>query len=80
MRRHTVRILTLLLCWSGPLLAQEVAPRTMLGTIAGPGSVVEPADVRFYGTDLGWTFEHRGRHFIGAERRTARLRWCEAGT
>ena len=36
----------------------------MLGSIAGPGAVVEPAGVRFYGTDLGWTFEHRGQHFM----------------
>ena len=36
----------------------------MLGPIAGPGAVVEPAGVRFYGTDLGWTFEHGGRHFM----------------
>lgn len=64
MRRHLTRILALLACSGSPALAQVVAPPEMLGAIAGPGSVVEPAGVRFYGTDLGWTFEHRGRHFM----------------
>jgi hypothetical protein len=57
-------LVALLLWWSPPLLAQIVGPPEMLGTIAGPGAVVEPSGVRFYGTDLGWTFEHRGRHFM----------------
>ena len=57
-------VLALLLCCSSPLLAQVVTPPEMLGSIAGPGAVVEPAGVRFYGTDLGWTFEHRGQHFM----------------
>lgn len=56
--------LTLLLCCAAPLLAQVVGPPEMLGSIAGPGAVLEPAGVRFYGTDLGWTFEHRGTHFM----------------
>jgi hypothetical protein len=59
-----LRVLALLLCSSSPLLAQVVSPPEMLGSIAGPGSVVDPAGVRFYGTDLGWTFEHRGQHFM----------------
>src|SRR5215467_13927561 len=58
------RALSLLLCLASPLRAQVVAPPKLLGPIAGPGSVVEPAGVRFYGTDLGWTFEHRGRQFM----------------
>src|SRR5262245_53590204 len=58
------RVLALLLCCSTPLFAQVVSPPRMLGTIAGPGSEVDPPGVRFYGTDLGWTFEHRGRHFM----------------
>lgn len=58
-----LRLLAVLLA-SAPALAQVVSPPEMLGTIAGPGAVVEPAGVRFYGTDLGWTFEHRGRHFM----------------
>ena len=54
----------LLLLWSTPLLAQVASPPEFLGSIAGPGSVVEPAGVRFYGTDLGWTFEHKGQHLM----------------
>jgi len=56
--------LALLLCCASTALAQTASPPEMLGSIAGPGSVVEPAGVRFYGTDLGWTFEHRGQHFM----------------
>src|SRR5215475_12368653 len=59
-----LRVLTLLLCSASQLVAQVVSPPRMLGPIAGPGSVVTPAGVRFYGTDLGWTFEHGGRHFM----------------
>jgi len=59
-----LRVLTLLLCSASQLLAQVVSPPRLLGPIAGPGSVVTPPGVRFYGTDLGWTFEHRGRHFM----------------
>jgi hypothetical protein len=44
--------------------AQTVGPPQVLGPIAGPGAVVAPAGVRFYGTDLGWTFEHRGQLFM----------------
>ncbi|HEV7732045.1 MAG TPA: hypothetical protein VGR62_07780 [Candidatus Binatia bacterium] len=59
-----LRVLVLLLGCTSPVLAQVVTPPQLLGSIAGPGSVVEPAGVRFYGTDLGWTFEHRGRHLM----------------
>src|SRR5262245_32575541 len=64
MRRHPIRILGLLVLAGSAAFAQEVSPPKLLGSIAGPGSVVEPAGVRFYGTDLGWTFEHRGQHFM----------------
>ena len=57
-------VLAVIACWSSSVFAQVVTPPQMLGTIAGPGAMAEPAGVRFYGTDLGWTFEHRGRHFI----------------
>src|SRR5262245_7542462 len=50
-----------LLCWSSPLSAQVVSAPQLLGPIAGPGSVLEPPGVRFYATDLGWTFEHKGQ-------------------
>ena len=59
-----VRVLALLLCGTSPALAQTVSPPEFLGSIAGPGAVHEPAGVRFYGTDLGWTFEHRGTHYM----------------
>ena len=59
-----LRLLAFLLCSSAPVAAQVVSPPALRGSIAGPGSVVEPAGVRFYGTDLGWTFEHRGRHYM----------------
>jgi hypothetical protein len=58
------RLLLWLLFVAAPSFAQVVSPPELLGPIAGPGSVVEPAGVRFYGTDLGWTFEHRGQHFM----------------
>jgi hypothetical protein len=59
-----LRVLALVLVCASPLLAQVVSPPRLLGPIAGPGSAVQPAGVRFYGTDLGWTFEHRGTHFM----------------
>lgn len=59
-----LRALALLLCCGSAALAQVAGPPEFLGSIAGPGSVVEPAGVRFYGTDLGWTFEHGGTHFM----------------
>ncbi len=59
-----LRVLALVVACAFPSLAQLVTPPQFLGSIAGPGSVVEPAGVRFYGTDLGWTFAHRGRHFM----------------
>lgn len=58
------RLLALLLLGAPPVLAQVVSPPEMLGVIAGPGATVEPPGVRFYGTDLGWTFEHRGTHYM----------------
>jgi hypothetical protein len=59
-----LRALAMLLCFGSPLFAQVVTPPEFLGSIAGPGSAVDPPGVRFYGTDLGWTFEHRGQHFM----------------
>ncbi len=58
-----LRALVLLVCAS-PALAQLVSPPEYLGAIAGPGATVDPPGVRFYGTDLGWTFEHRGTHYM----------------
>lgn len=64
MRSNIGSVLILLALGGASAFAQEVAPPTFLGAIAGPGSVLEPSGVRFYGTDLGWTFEHRGRHYM----------------
>jgi len=58
------RALALLLCSVASALAQTVSAPELLGTIAGPGAVHQPDGVRFYGTDLGWTFEHDGRHWM----------------
>src|SRR4029450_5321865 len=49
-----------LLAAATPSLAQTIAPPEVIGTLAGPGSGQTPG-LAFYGTDLGWTFEHRGK-------------------
>ncbi len=59
-----LRLVAMVLACATPVLAQHVSPPELLGIIAGPGSDVAPAGVRFYGTDLGWTFEHRGEHVM----------------
>jgi hypothetical protein len=61
-RRLTGLLACLLLV--APAAAQIVTPPEFLGPIAGPGAVVDPPGVRFYGTDLGWTFEHKGTHWM----------------
>jgi hypothetical protein len=63
-RTTELRLLAFLLCCGSPALAQVVSAPEFVGSIAGPGAVHEPAGVRFYGTDLGWTFEHRGVHYM----------------
>ena len=49
----------LLLC---PLAAsaQVASPPVVVGTLAGPGSTPVDPNVGFFGTDLGWTVEHKG--------------------
>jgi hypothetical protein len=37
-----------------------VGPSEILGPLVGPGAVPTPANLKLYGTDLGWTFEHQG--------------------
>jgi len=58
--------LVLLLC---PLAAsaQVASPPVVIGTLAGPGSTPADPNVAFFGTDLGWTVEHKGelRIFFG---------------
>lgn len=41
----------------------QLSKPTYLGALVGPGSV-QPPGLRFYGTDLGLTFEHAGKLFI----------------
>lgn len=59
-----IRALAILVCCASSVSAQVAGTPELLGPIAGPGSTMTPAGVRFYGTDLGWTFTHRGRHFM----------------
>jgi hypothetical protein len=40
--------------------AQVVGAPQIVGTLVGPGATSDPPGVQFYGTDLGWTFEHQG--------------------
>jgi hypothetical protein len=41
--------------------AQTAAPPQVVGRLAGPGAPVAQPGLRLYGTDSGWTFEHRGK-------------------
>jgi hypothetical protein len=62
----------LLLAGLVPAAPAEPVPAgtTVLGPFTGPGAPVHPDNlhphpVRYYGTDLGWTYEHGGRiHFL----------------
>lgn len=63
MRRLAGHLAVLLLV-AAPAAAQVASPPEFLGPVAGPGAVVAPPGVRFYGTDLGWTFEHAGTHWM----------------
>jgi hypothetical protein len=36
----------------------------VLGTLAGPGMPRAQPNLKFYGTDLGWSFQHKDKHFI----------------
>jgi hypothetical protein len=49
---------------SSPAPAQYANPPTVVGWLAGALAQSNPDGVRVSGTDLGWTFEHRGRLFI----------------
>jgi hypothetical protein len=50
------------LCSATParLAAQTVTPPAVIGQLVGPWPTPTPPGLRLYGTDLGWTFEHRG--------------------
>jgi hypothetical protein len=60
------------LCWLALVIvfssdaagSQVVSPPERVGTLAHPAGPKLPADVAFYGTDLGWTFVHDGVHHI----------------
>lgn len=41
--------------------AQTAAPPQVVGRLAGPGAPVAQPGLRLYGTDAGWTFEHKGK-------------------
>src|SRR5262245_41722267 len=45
----------------GLALAQTASPPVLVGHLAGPGAPVAQPGLRLYGTDSGWTFEHRGK-------------------
>jgi hypothetical protein len=62
-------VFALLLCAASPpasagVIVQpgpEIGPTEILGPLVGPGAVPVPPGLLFYGTDLGWTFEHQGQ-------------------
>lgn len=41
-----------------------VSAPVLLGELAGPKAAVEPPGLRIYGTDMGMSYDHRGRSFI----------------
>jgi len=43
-----------------PAAARIVATTAIVGPLAGPNAPLAQPGLRFYGTDLGWTVEHRG--------------------
>ncbi len=45
-------------------LGQTISPPQAVGHLAGPGAASNPSGLRLYGTDSGWTFEHRGKLVI----------------
>jgi hypothetical protein len=62
MRRVTLLSLLLLTPWifARESLAQTASPPQILGYLAGPHSTPAQPNVAFFGTDLGWTVEHKG--------------------
>ena len=55
---------TALLLWalhaSPAALAQVAAPPHIIGRLVGPNVPKVQPDLAFWGTDLGWTVEHKG--------------------
>ena len=62
MTRRAAVLLLLLLPWAAPResLAQIASPPQILGPLVGPGSQKPQPNLAFFGTDLGWTVEHKG--------------------
>ena len=58
MRRRGALLLAGLLATSAA--AQTAGPPELLVPWLGPGAAAPPESIAFYGTDLGWTFEHAG--------------------
>jgi hypothetical protein len=48
----------------GAAAAQTASPPQFVGHLAGPGAPQAQPGLRLYGTDGGWTFEHRGQNII----------------
>src|SRR5688572_22954894 len=47
-----------------PVVPPVVSAPVVLGELAGPKAHVEPPGLRVYGTDMGLSYDHRGRSFI----------------
>jgi len=62
--KTAVLVTTLGAALSLPAYAQQVSAPSVVGWIAGPLATSNPSDQPVSGTDLGWTFEHRGQLFI----------------
>jgi hypothetical protein len=63
-RVPTVLAAAALVVLASAVHARIAATSVVLGTLAGPGGAPAPAGVQFYGTDLGWTFEHEGQLLV----------------
>ncbi len=61
MNRKVAAFVLLSCLWSSQSLAQTAAPPQVIGAFAGPHSVPAQPNVKFFGTDLGWTVEHEGK-------------------
>jgi len=44
--------------------AQTADPPEIVGRLVGPGASPAEPDLKLYGTDLGWTYEHEGQLFM----------------
>jgi hypothetical protein len=58
--KHARLVVTLLLIQAHAAAQNASAPQ-VLGRLAGPGATPSQPGLKFYGTDSGWTFVHRGK-------------------